>query len=142
MATTLMAASEWAAVEFEGTDLGDRRRGRRLVNVATRLAQNPNGTLPGSFDGWAETKATYRLLSEADVEYEQVVQPHCRRVRGACAYGEHLLVEDTTTLTFTGPQAGEHLGRVGSGQGRGLHVHTTLALRVDHWNQQHPEVTA
>lgn len=142
MATTLMTPSEWAATEFASAQLGDRRRANRLIKVATGLAQNPNGTLPGSFGGWAETKATYRLLAEPDVEYEQVLDPHRQRVRTACENGEYLQVEDTTSLNFSSHQAATGLGRIGNDAGRGLYLHTTLALRIERWSdQQQPQVT-
>ncbi len=143
MATTLMSASEWAAVEFDGAELGDRRRRPRLIKVATALAENPHGTLPGSFQRWSEVRAAYRLLEQPDVTYDTVIDPHRQRVRTACGQpGEYLLVEDTTQLDFTSHLAAMDLGRIGDGGGRGLFVHSTLALRIERWNEQHePEVT-
>ena len=143
METTLAAAAEWAAVEFGGAELGDRRRAPRLIRVAAALVGDPQGTLPGSFSGWAEAKAAYRLLEEPDVTYDQVIAPHRNRVRRACGQaGEYLLVEDTTSLDFTSHLAAQDLGRIGDDGGRGLFVHSTLALRIERWNdQQEPEVT-
>ncbi len=143
MATTLMSALEWAGVEFGGAELGDRRRHPRLIKVAAKFAQNPHGTLPGSFQRWSEAKAAYRLLEQADVTYERVVAPHVNRVRAVCRQpGEYLLLEDTTSLDFTSRLAAEDLGRIGDDGGRGLYVHSTLALKVERWNDyQEPEVT-
>ena len=137
MATTVTTASEWAAVEFGGVELGDRRRNRRLVRMATTLAQEAHGTLPGSFPGWAETKAAYRLLEEADVTYERIIDPHFQRVRDVCRQGgEYLLVEDTTALDFNSHLAAQDLGAINNAGGRGLWVHSTLALRIEGWNEQ------
>ena len=143
MASTLMSATQWAAQEFDGAQLGDRRRNPRLVQVAAALAEDPHGTLPGSFSGWAQTKAAYRLLEEPDVTYDRILQPHCQRVQDACGQpGEYLLVQDTSSLDFTSHLAARDLGRIGNDGGRGVHVHTTLALTVERWNaQQEPEVT-
>lgn len=143
MATTLMSAPEWAAVEFCGAALGDRRRQPRLIKVATALAQNPHGTLPSSFRSWAEVKAAYRLLEQPDVTFEAVIGPHCSRVRSCCREpGAYLLVEDTTSLDFTSHSAALDLGRIGDDGGRGLYVHSTLALRIERWNgNQEPAVT-
>jgi len=53
-----------------------------------------------------------------------------------------LLIEDTTQLDFTSHAAAKDLGRIGDDGGRGLYVHSTLALRVERWNaQQEPEVS-
>jgi hypothetical protein len=143
MATTLTSASEWAAVEFGGAGLGDQRRPPRLVKLATALAQNPHGTLPGSFNRWSQVKAAYRLLEQADVTYDAVLDPHRHRVRSGCRQpGEYLLVEDTTQLDFSSHPAAADLGRIGDDGGRGVLVHSTLALRIERWNEQHePEVT-
>jgi hypothetical protein len=114
-----------------------------LRRVAAALAEDPHGTLPGSFRGWSEAKAAYRLLEEPDVAYDRVIAPHRTGVRTACQQpGEFLLVEDTTSLDFTSHLAAQDLGRIGDDGGRGLHVHTTLALRIERWNErQEPEVT-
>jgi len=144
MQTTLATASEWAEVEFGGADLGDKRRGSRLIRLARAVAQKPHGTLPGSLSGWAETKAAYRLLEEPDVTYDGVIAPHRGRVREACGRpGEYLMVEDTTSLGFTSHLAARDMGRISNDTGRGLWVHSTLALRIERWNsRQEPEVTA
>ena len=137
MATTLTSASEWAAAEFGGAQLGDQRRPSRLLRVARALAENPHGTLPRSFTRWSEAKAAYRLLEQADVTYDGVVGPHRQRVREACGQpGDYLLVEDTTQLDFTSHLAAADLGRIGDDGGRGLHLHTTLALRIERWNDR------
>lgn len=143
MATTLMSAADWAAAEFGGAELGDRRRSPRLVKLAEKLAQNPHGTLPRSFKRWSEAKAAYRLLEQADVTYDGVIAPHVGRVRRDCRQdGEYLMVEDTTSLDFTSHLAAEGMGRIGDDGGRGLYVHSTLVLKIERWNERHePLVT-
>lgn len=46
MATRDLGVRAWAVREFAGADLGDKRRTRRLVSVAARIAAKPVGTLP------------------------------------------------------------------------------------------------
>lgn len=142
MATTLMSAADWAAAEFGGAGLGDRRRCLRLVKLAEKLAQNPHGTLPQSFQRWSEAKAAYRLLEQTDVTYDGVIAPHLERVRTDCRRGEYLMVEDTTSLDFTSHLAAQDMGRIGDDGGRGLFVHSTLALKIERWDCGHqPLVT-
>jgi hypothetical protein len=138
-----MTARDWALAEFGGADLHDQRRSRRLVAVAARLAAKPQGTLPGAFGQWAELKAAYRLLEEPDLHYDAILAPHAQRVRQECRRpGEVLFVEDTTELDYSTHPAAENLGLIGDGRGRGLLVHSTLAMRIDRWNeQQEPQVT-
>lgn len=142
MASTLTVATEWAAAEFGGAQLGDRRRAPRLIQVATAMAEDAHGTLPGSFESWAEVKAAYRFLEEPDVTYDRVMAPHRTRVREACRRpGEYLLVEDTTSLDFTSHLAARDLGRIGDDGGRGVFVHSTLALRIHCWKDHEPQIT-
>lgn len=143
MQTALMTARDWALAEFGGVDLHDQRRSRRLVEVAGQLATRPQGTLPGVFGQWAELKAAYRLLAEPGIRYDAVMAAHAQRVRQECRQpGEVLFVEDTTELDYSSHPAAEDLGLLGDGRGRGLLVHSTLAMRIDRWNeQQEPQVT-
>jgi hypothetical protein len=139
----MLAPAPWAEEQFASAKLGDRRRTKRLVNIATNLAKNPGGTLPQAFPEWAELKGAYRFLDQFQVTYEQIQSPHWERSRAECCQpGEYLVVEDTTGLDFTGHPAAPDLGVIGDGRGRGFHLHSSLALRVEGWTaEQRPAVT-
>jgi hypothetical protein len=141
MTTALLPAAQWAQLEFASADLGDARRTKRLLLMATRLAENPGGTLPRAFSGWDELKAAYRFLDQPQVGWEEICQPHWERTRFACRQpGEYLIIEDTTHLDYTGGTGREDLGVIGDGHGRGLMLHTSLAVRVEAWTlEQRPE---
>jgi len=138
--SSLMAPAQWAQIEFGFAQLGDQRRNRRLVNIATHLAHNPGGTLPQAFPDWAELKAAYRFFDQSGVTFEQVLAPHLERTRQSCRHsGEYLLIEDTTLLDFCKRPACQDLGYIGDG-GRGFELHSTLAVRVEGWTlEQRPE---
>lgn len=53
----------WAAEEFEGIDLGDRRLDSRAVLLLERLADKPTASIPGACNGWGETQAAYRFFA-------------------------------------------------------------------------------
>jgi hypothetical protein len=127
--------------EFGFAQLGDRRRNKRLVNIATHLAASPGGTLPQAFPDWAELKAAYRFFGQPGVSFERVLAPHLERTRQACRQaGEYLLIEDTTLLDYSAHRATEDLGVIGDGAGRGFELHSALALRVEAWTlEQRPE---
>jgi hypothetical protein len=63
MCTQLLGTQQWAQMEFSSVELGDARRGRRLVQVAAALGSCPSGTLPQALPEWADLKAAYRLFS-------------------------------------------------------------------------------
>jgi hypothetical protein len=50
-------------------------------------------------------------------------------------------VEDNTQLDYISHPAAEGLGFVGDGGGRGIMLHSTLALRVERWQEDSPQVS-
>jgi len=142
MCTQLLSSQQWAQMEFSAVELGDARRDRRLIQVATALSTCPSGTLPQALPAWGDLKAAYRLFSQEEVTYERIIGPHWQRSRELCsALGEYLLIEDTTSLDFTTHRKARGFGWVGDEWSLGLFLHTTLALRVEAWDlEQSPEV--
>ena len=85
--------------EFRGIDLGDTRRDKRAARLLERLAERPTASIPGAYNGWAETQAAYRFLGGDAYEWSDILEPHrqCTRVR----MGEHpvvLCIQDTTEI--------------------------------------------
>lgn len=144
MHSTLLPPDQWAQLEFGSAQLGDRRRTHRLVTVASALSQCPSGTLPAAFPDWTELKGCYRLFSNPEVTYQKILTPHWERTRRHCCEpGEYLLIEDTTDLDYSSHRHCQGLGQVGNEYGRGLCLHSTLALRVEAWDLNHcPDITA
>jgi Transposase DNA-binding/Transposase DDE domain len=143
--TTLMRPAQWAQSQFSSAKLGDRRRTQRLVKIATHLAQSPGGTLPQAFPEWSELKAAYRFFNQPKITFEEIQKPHWQQTRAACQQpGQYLLIEDTSILDFSDHPATEEMGPIpGDGRGRGLLLHTTLALRIEGWDvQEQPLVIA
>ena len=143
MINTLLKPEQWAELKFAPTQLGDRRRTKRLVKIAANLVQSPSGTLPQAFPN-GRIKAAYRFFAQPEIGYQQIQQPHWQRTRAACGQpGQYLLIEDTTELDYTAHPLTEELGSIGDGRGRGFLLHSTLALRVESWDsQERPEVIA
>ncbi|HUT56413.1 MAG TPA: transposase DNA-binding-containing protein, partial [Phycisphaerae bacterium] len=106
-----------------------------------RLRECPSGTLPSAITDLKDIKAAYRFLSNPDVSYEQVIQPHQQYTRDYTRQpGEYLLVEDTSELDFTEHWAAKGFGRIGNDGGAGLLLHTTLAVPVRGWTDNQPHV--
>jgi hypothetical protein len=143
MTNALLPPAEWAQTEFAFAELGDKRRNKRLVNIAQKLAANPGGTLPQAIPVWAELKAAYRFFSSGRATFDAIIRPHLERTRASCRQpGEYLIIEDTTLLDYTKRPATEDLGYIGDGAGRGLELHSALAARVESWTlEQRPECT-
>ena len=143
MDTTLFSASEWAQTEFGEVICGDVRRKKRLIRVAKALVETPNGTLPPAIPKWAELKSAYRLFGIEEVMYENIIEPHCKRMRNICGQkGEYLLIEDTTQIDFTFRKNIKGLGRIGDDGGKGMYLHTTLAACIEEWEENgKPRIT-
>jgi hypothetical protein len=139
MNPTFLEAVEWAENEFGRARLGDRRRTRRLVQVAAGLARCPSGTLPAALRHWKELKGAYRLFSNESVSHPALLETHCQRTLAQCRQpGEYLLIEDRTCLDYSAHRATRGLGRIGNDRGAGFMLHTTLAVKVE--NEEAVEV--
>jgi hypothetical protein len=127
------ALTGFAQEHFGAAELGDRRRTKRLVEVADRMVRHPGGTLPKKMGTPADLKALYRLVSCDAVTHRAVLETHRRRTlaRMRECDGVVLLVHDTTQLDYTGKHSLENLGQIAKGFHRGYLAHNTLALKAD-----------
>jgi hypothetical protein len=138
MTSSLLPPAQWAQSEFALAELGDQRLTHRLVRIGTGLAHHPGGTLPQAFPAMKDLKAAYRFFHQAKVGLEQIQSPHWAATRARCREpGEYLLLEDTSELDYSGHPCCADLGSIGNGRGRGLLLHTTLAVRVEAWDLAH-----
>lgn len=141
MNSYLRPPAQWAELQFGSVELGDRRLNRRLVEVVSRLAQNPTGRLPQAFPDWKDLKAAYRLLDHVEFGAAEIQGPHRQATLQECQQaGEYLLIEDTTELDYSSHRRTQQLGYIGNGRGRGIWLHSTLAVRVEGWkSDEEPE---
>src|SRR5579884_4571506 len=118
MSTSItLEAHAWAERTFGTAELGDQRRTARLVQVAAQMAQTPDASLPQQMEGKrADLKATYRLLHEADVTHEALLEPHWQQTRQQAHEQERtvLLVHDDTELDYGYDPAVKGLGSIGN----------------------------
>ena len=127
----------WAANEFGGAPLGDRRLSARLVKSAGLLAAYPGQKInaaPGA-DNTA-VNAFYRMIeapAESEITVANILAPH--RERSICRMrGQKtvLAVQDGTDLNFARRPGCDGLQMIGKNQtgatALGLHMHATLAV--------------
>src|SRR5207302_1639879 len=126
----LLDPKSWAERTFGGVQLHDMRRTRRAVQAASKLAENPLGSLPAQMQTWKESKALYRLLDEPDVTFAALMQPHFQQTREqAMSSPVVLLVQDTTDIDLSHRHKISGVGQIGNERGRGFFVQTVLAIR-------------
>jgi hypothetical protein len=126
------SAVEWAAEQWGGVRLGDARLERRTVQMGAAMAEHPAQSLPQQMGDPAVLKGAYTLLNHPRVTLEGLSRPHWELTRQAA--GQHrvvLFVQDTTELDYTHHPTKEGVGPIGNGKGRGLLLHSTLAVVPD-----------
>ena len=73
----------WAAEQFGTADLGDARRTKRLMKLASQMVGNSSGSIPQQTGSTADMKAAYRLFASEDVSHEAIAtHPHPLSERG------------------------------------------------------------
>lgn len=128
-ASLIVSPETWATHTFGGADLGDARRTERAVSVAADLMRNPSASLPQQLTSSATLKAAYGLFAQKDVSYTALVAHHWQDTRAvADQQALVLMVQDTTELDDTAHPTTINLGPIGDGGGRGLLLHTMLAI--------------
>ncbi len=120
---------EWAQAEFSAAELGDQRRTVRLVELAQRLSERPEMSLPQALGHTATLKAAYRFFDNADIAHDSVLAPHVLSSIGRMrARPVVLAVQDTSYLDYATHPATEALGPLNGEGGHGMIMHTTFAV--------------
>ena len=121
---------EWAQLNFGTCQLGDKRRTRRLIQVAADVASNPSASFPDQMKTWSDLKAAYNLFDCDDVTFEAVARPHWELCKQRTA-GRYLVIGDTTELDFGIHRDVPDLGPTGNGSGWGFLLHNALMVEAE-----------
>jgi hypothetical protein len=125
-------ASAWALSEFGEADLGHAARTKRAVRVAAALVQEPSASIPRMSENAHQAKGAYRLLSNPEVSHDDILSGHIARTIERCrGRAAVLVVQDTTTLSYTGHPGTSGLGPVNARKARGFLAHTALVVGVN-----------
>jgi hypothetical protein len=130
-----LSQSPWCDQEMAGLDLGDRRLARRASQILEARWAKPASTFYGTFQGWTPAKAAYGFIEHSSplISLESLLAPHAQATRARMAAEPvALLVQDSTTLNYSGLLQTSGLGPLGEEKGgRGLWLHSLLAFRSD-----------
>ena len=119
----------WAQGEFGSARLGDERRTRRLVQVASGAASAVGAAL-SSVCGRSGAQTVSRLLDCREATLESVTRPHVMKTASRCASHERVLaIQDTTVLDFSTHTSVEGIGPICHlTHNRGLLMHSVLCV--------------
>lgn len=124
---TLM--DSWAEEEFSAAVLGDARRTKRLIELATTFAQRPSASLPDAAQDPALLKAAYRFFDTDAITPDAILASHISAAQERCASVALVLaVQDTSELDWSRHPATTGLGPIHTKKHLGLLMHTTLAI--------------
>jgi hypothetical protein len=124
------SALVWAREQFGQCDLKDKRRTRRLEQVAASALSHPSGSLPEQTADAADLKAAYRLFACEDVSFADIAGPHWRQTR-ARPPGVYLVLNDTTEVDFGMRRKLRGMGPTGNGGGWGFLLHSALVVGAE-----------
>lgn len=121
---------QWADFTFLASDLGDKRRTKRLVNMVCGLAKNIGQSVVQSSADNAAIEGNYRLIRNEHVSAAPIAESgFAATVSLAQSYDEILALEDTTSLTYNRENMPDKLGHTTSAKEskrRGFSVHSIL----------------
>jgi len=123
----------WASNVAGFADLPDERLNTRFAQILATMAAKPLDSFPQACGSAGEAKATYRFFSNKRLTTAHFLQPLVDATADGCrGHAVVLSVQDTTSLNYTTLKTTKGLGLLNdSMRARGLHLHTTMALRTD-----------
>jgi transposase-like protein/DDE family transposase len=118
----------WSARgEFAYADLGDTRRGERLLRVAGLLEREPGSSFPRAMGSDAALEGLYRFLNNKGFGAEAIVAPHiAATVERARAAQTVIAIHDTTHVEFAAKR--EDLGPTTGKNRFGFAAHMVLLV--------------
>jgi hypothetical protein len=128
----LLSHTVWAEQVAAAADLPEQRLQSRLTAILVDVLEKPSASIPRAAGDAGQTKATYRFYANPRVTARALHQGFAAETAQRCLDHEVLLVvQDTTTLNFTGLHTIAELGPIDSGGlARGVHLHTALAVTI------------
>ncbi len=90
---------EWITQELERTELGDKRRTKRLIKIVSNLSASPEASVPQASGTWSQTKATYDFWDSPYIKPSMMRQGHLdATVERIAKHQVVLAIQDTTEI--------------------------------------------
>ena len=131
----------WIDENFGEADFNDARLTRRCTQMASKIARNPEASLPQQMDTWAETKAAYDFFNNDKTTHKRVQASHRKRVKKSASKiptnkGTVLFIQDGSEIDYSKHKKTKGLGQIGNQYGKGMLLHSCLAVKFDESNPE------
>jgi hypothetical protein len=121
--------NDWAELEIQAEDFGDKRLNKRFTKLLTSLSNSPGKSIPGSCKGWNETIGAYRFIGHHKVTPSKILSPHRDSTISRIKEQEIVLIaQDTSELDFTGHESKTNMGYLSQKNSRGFYIHPSIAF--------------
>lgn len=133
-----LETSCWAEKNFQNIPIFNKKKQKRVIQIAAKLAEGKGNSLAKLFDSWYDTKATYKLLREPLMTPDTIQYTHriltCENIINW--EGDVLAIEDASEFEWNYKEAIEGLGPIGCGRknDQGFVLHSTLAIGISNKN--------
>jgi hypothetical protein len=125
--------NDWIEKQWSGAPLGDKRLEKRAIKIGEACLNTPDGTLPGKFGHWRDTKGGYRFFDSPKVNHEALQEVHNKNVIEIAAASSRmvLFIQDGSELIYNKHPHTYGLGPTADASGQGIMFHTCLAVEWD-----------
>lgn len=132
LSSSAESISLWASEAAALADFPDERLNTRFAIVLETLATKPADSFPQACQSKATAKGLYRLIANQRLDIEHFEQPlvdaTIDRIRGLKTV---LAIQDSTSANYSTLKKTSGLGKLNDSDALGLHVHSTIAVRLD-----------
>lgn len=130
MSSIALDSRSWGEQEFGHTRLGHQARTNRVVNMAQRMYEAPNGHITRIFTRPCELEGAYRALESEHLDADELGRASTvAAVRRAAEYDQVYIPIDGTSLVFDSTSA-PGLSEIGTKQSTktGLHIQNSILV--------------
>ena len=120
---------DWIDNELSLMNLGDHRLNKRAKSILKTFSLCPDKSIPSAHNGWGETKAAYRFMSNPKVKPEDILSLHSKATLNRIEEHETIVIaQDTTELDYGRQHEKSGRGPTNYKSHRGVYLHPLIAM--------------